>query len=87
MQLQEEAFTLEVLAAVTRAQVEDLSQEALVILQKALVQNHIIVVQVPKTTVQAAVGNRQKEVIFQYLSQYPLATAAIWVEVITMEAA
>lgn len=64
-----------------QVRVKVLSLEALVILQKVLAQIHLITVtritQVAKTIVQVVVVKQQKEVIFQYLSQYHLVTIAM----------
>lgn len=77
MLLQGEAFIQEVLAAVGQVPVEVLNLEALVILQKVQVQNHITVALAQKTIVQVAVADQQKEVIFQYLSPYHSGTEAM----------
>lgn len=89
MLLQEAAFILEVLAAIqvqaqVQVRVKVLGPGALVILQKVLVQIHLItiaritqIVQAVKTIAQAVVVKQQKEVIFQYLSQYHLVIAAM----------
>lgn len=95
MLLQEVAFIQEVLVAIqvqvqvkvqaqVQARVKVLDPEALVILQKVLVQIHLItiaritqIIQAAKTIAQAVVVKQQKEVIFQYLSQYHLVIVAM----------
>lgn len=88
MLLQEEVFTLEVLAVATQvqAQVGVLNLGTLVIHRKVPVQaqNHIMTTQAPKAIIAAAVVKQQKGVIFQYLFQYHLDTAVTAVEVISM---
>jgi hypothetical protein len=87
MLLQGEVFIQEALVAIqaqapvqVQVQVKVLNLGTSVILQKVLVQNHLIAVQVAqvlKTITQAIVVKQQKEVIFQYLSQYRLVTTAM----------
>lgn len=63
-----------------QVQVKVLSLEALVILQKVLVQNRLLAVQaaqVLETIAQAVVVKQQKEVTYQYLFQYHLVMAAM----------